>query len=554
MSDMTRSSDQNGATRRQVLRNGLILGASVAAAPLLSACGGDSSPSATTGSSTILAAGGPPRRGGRLVYAWQYQPGNVLTPGDPRAYGLGDSFVQWQLYAQLTDLDPRTNRVAPGLASGWELSRDGRTATFALREAGFSNGRPIRAQDVVYSIARFRNPRTNPNYSFLGAAIDRVRALDERTVRITLRFPQVAILDYLGVASASIVPAGALDGAGARRFENDPVTSGPFAVEERERGRSIVLGRNPGYWDAEKPYLDQISIEHVADDNARLLRITSGDAQVVSSVPFSQLQRIESADGVHLLVEQVGALANVWMTNRHRALPDRDVRLALNLATPRDAIRASVFDGRVDVANSHHPRLRYHDDSIAPYPYDLEAARAAMARSSFPDGFEAEYLLIGSDNDSRQIASILQDSWAQIGVRLNLQQLDAGTFSDRRLRGDYDFLAGPPDDLQSDVAVDDEFASFIYAPKLQGPATAQIAVYDDPQALALVQRATTATEETERARLFSELQRYGMEVNPPWIPLAFTVQRTAIRDGVHGFKTLLNGSWRLEDVWLSGGG
>ena len=107
---------------------------------------------------------------------------------------------------------------------------------------------------------------------------------------------------------------------GDKAFSEKPIGSGPFMVKEWVRGQRLVLERNPHYWKEGQPYLDQIAVDYVPDENTRMLRVESGEAQIATEVPYSQLERIEALDHVGVQIEDVMAWDAVWFNSRKPAV------------------------------------------------------------------------------------------------------------------------------------------------------------------------------------------------------------------------------------------
>lgn len=528
----------SGTTRRQLLRGAGAFGIAAVAGGMLVAC--DDQPSEKSSQNA-----GPAQRGGDFVYAWPYQPGNVLSPGMPPGYTAGELYVQLQMFDRLTEVMPGSRVVKPGLATSWDVADSGKRWTFELRDAEFSNGMPVTAEDVKFSLERFADPNRNL-YASLGQIIDRVRVRDLKTVEVTLKEPRGGFADVLSIVPASILPAQLVKKLGEKGFDQAPIGSGPYKYESRDKGRSLQLSRNDSYWRSGQPYLDSVRFDYVADPSARLLRVTNGDAHAATGVPFSQMRRLESANGVRVQVDEVASLAMVQLSERNKALTDPKVRRALNLAAPRDAMRASIFQGKVEVANSHVQKLRFWDSEVDPYPLDIDEAKRLLASSSVPDGFEMEILYVGNDAESGDVATVLQEAWAPLGIRVKQTQVDVGTMNERRADGDFDGLIAF--DLLSDLPSEDQFGEFFYTP--QPVPGAWGLAYKDPKAAALCRQALTASKDADRERLWSELQTYGMTVDGPSVPLFFLNQRSVVRDEVQGFRPTLVDTIRFEQVFL----
>jgi peptide/nickel transport system substrate-binding protein len=152
---------------------------------------------------------------------------------------------------------------------------------------------------------------------------------------------------------------------------------------------------------------------------------------------------------------------------RVKPLNEENVRLALNFATPRDAINNVVFKGAPVLANSVIGQLQYWDPRVPFIPYDIDKARSYMAKSSVPNGFTTNLLIVGTDVDSVAVATILESAWSDIGVKLKIQDVDLNTMFARFFSStnpDFDICFFPPDYSSSDVG--DSTSTMTVMPRL----------------------------------------------------------------------------------------
>jgi peptide/nickel transport system substrate-binding protein len=162
-----------------------------------------------------------------------------------------------------------------------------------------------------------------------------------------------------------------------------------------------------------------------------------------------------------------------------------------------------------------------------------------------PNGFPVTVEVNGSDQASNQTAAIIKEAYAEIGVEVTINAIDDATRSERFQAGDYEMSITPPGRFTSDVPIDDQFAVLLFnSPAINNLFT----FYKNPEVGKLVREATRETDEDRRAELFEEVHVKAME-NPPFVPIAYTPNRAAVRNEVHAFNYLLNGWWRLESVW-----
>jgi peptide/nickel transport system substrate-binding protein len=434
----------------------------------------------------------------------------------------------------------------PALAESWEVSDDSLTYTFKLREgAKWSNGDDLTCEDIKYSIDGFGDPEVNTFYSGFGSAIESTECVDETTFVVNLNRVEGAFLDYLSTMPASIRPMAIYEELGSDAFSENPVGSGPFMVREWVRGEKLVLDKNPYYWKEGQPYVDTFVIEYVPDENTRMLKIESGEADIATNVPYTQIERIDALDGVNVAIEDVMAWDAVWFNVTQPPFDDINVIKALNYATPKEAMLDALMNGAGEIANHVIAKVKYWDENVEAYPYDMEQAQEYMAQSSVPDGFDVTCLIVAGDQVERQQAEILQQEWAQLGVNMSIEAVDVGTIWERWTGGGEQCFTYPGEGLSSDALSDDNLAVVFF--DFTGGADSFWTSYDSERATELVAQAGQTIDEGEREAAFFELQQLVMDEYPA-VPLFFIKARTALKDNVTGFKTLPVKWWNLEDV------
>jgi peptide/nickel transport system substrate-binding protein len=523
-------------SRRSFLLGACAVSGASLGGPLLAAC----STTSDSASAASLAA----MRGGTLRL------GRNLQPHDLNPLGQGDNgsiFARLQIYDQLVEIAPGTSTPVPGLAESWTISPDGLTYTFKLRSARFSDGSPVTAEDVKFSLDRFANQQLNTNYGFLSTAMKQTTILDPRTVQVTLKTVDASFLNNLGVFVASIVPQKTVEAESFNAFSQNPIGSGPFMLKKWINGQVVELVKNPYYWNSKQPYLDGANLLYVPDDDTRILEIESNGLDVAESIPFAQIQQVRGMSGIQVLIEPLAAIYSVWLNNAIKPLNEQAVRQALNYATPSSAIVRTVFFGHAQVANSILPVTQYWDPAIPPYPYDLSRAEAALAESSTPKGFAMTLVLGGGDTVQTQTAEILKNTWGQIGVRVTLQQVDPSEQNSTLTSENYEAILLPANSVTSDVPVPDEMASIELDDK--AGFSCFFTNFKSTQTSDLVEQASGTLNPTTRQELFSQLQKVAMQ-QAPTVPIAFVPNVLAVRTDVHGFATTVAGNWPLKNVWL----
>ncbi len=519
---------------------------------LLGACGGASSTStgATKGGGSPISVNKPfqpegtPVRGGVLTFARGVQPAS-FTPWIGE--GNAELMIQMQIYDQVVEATPDPSVLAPGLADSWRVSDDKLVYTFHVRQGvRFSNGQPLKAEDIKFSLDTERNPKIDANRSTLLTAIRSIEVTDPEHIRMTLNRVTPAILNYLTLMN--IVSEREIKRLGDRGFGTQPVGTGPFMVTSFSPGNpTIQLKRNPHYWREGLPYLDGITYKYIADDNARMLAVESGSADIAEGVPFSQLDRVGRSPGTQVFSQH--AFASDWiLVNGFRGpLSKVPVRQALVYATPLERISQIVFHGVAPVSATANMPTKYLDTSIQPYPYDVARARRLLADAGY-DGLTLRLTISSGDAVAKQVATILQASWAQAGIRLVIQERDYASAINDLVKGDFDLINLRPTDQTSDVSVDDEFDTFFVAPPK--PGNFPFHGWENAQARRLVEEATTTFDEATRRRAFSEYQQILHE-EQPIISLVYVPNLFAVRTNVHNFVAVGTFWPLLGRTWLA---
>jgi peptide/nickel transport system substrate-binding protein len=466
------------------------------------------------------------------------------TTFDPNsgATDPGTLQAQIQVFDQLVETLPGTDQPQPGLASSWHVSPDGTVYTFTLRAAQFSDGSPVTAEDAKFSLDRARDEKTDPGFGGFFDFIKSTAAPTPTTLVVTLKEPTPAFLRFLTFNVPSVISRKAFQRLGAKRFAQHPVGSGPFVLKSWSRGSEVVLERNPHYWRSGLPYLDGVTLKYVPDDNARVLLARSHGADIVDDIPFSQVAALRKLPSVDLLIRDVGANDDVWFNTDKKPFNDKYLRRALMFATPIAAISRAVFFGIAPPSNSIFPKQSNWDATVPVPPLDVDRAKAELGKSATPDGLSMTLTYVGSDQAGKQTASILQDAWGKIGVKVKLQPLDLASLFALMPKGAYDALLFTPTTDSYDVPAEDEFVNNLA--RKGYPFT----YYGTTPVPELSKAFTSASNDADRRAAFAKLQRAYLE-DPQALPLVFTPGRAAVAKDVRNFDFVSTNWWRLDRVF-----
>jgi peptide/nickel transport system substrate-binding protein len=535
-------------------KTGLVTIAGAVTALLLSACGGGGGGAKTATLSTADATSqssvcsGAPVQGGSLVYERQAET-QSLSPLDARN-GNGDIFADNLIYAGLVRSDPKGGTaIQPALADKWTVSDDGKSYTFHLRDGvKFSNGQPVTASDVKYSLDRFGDPKTNAIMSSVAIGYGTSKVIDPQTIRFDLKQPVAAFLYNISIFPAFIVPKALVEKEG-KAFWKHPVGAGPFTVKEFSSGSHITFAKNPNYWETGKPYLDTVRFNFATDANSRILAVRGGTAQIMDGVPFSQITSLQDDKKVVVQSAKVPLFLGLWLNHKRKPLADLNVRKAMQSALDRALMNRSIFRGLGVIPNSVLMPLRYDAPAsvVKPYPYDLAAAKAYMAKSAFPKGFSTTLQYPSGYDYYKQLALLMQQEYAAISIKVKLVEIDGATGTANWSSMKYD-MTFPFASFTSDVTVPDEYSDFLadYDNGLNG----FFSGWKDPQIKAMVLDFAKTLSESERAAKWPKIQQALMDATPVInvMNLPFVNAHTATTCGT-AVDAL--GSDHLEDTWLA---
>jgi peptide/nickel transport system substrate-binding protein len=488
--------------------------------------------------------GGTPVRGGRVVIDGPEVPTTFIPSRDPQAINTVS-----QVYDELFELVPGKTAgaqpvVEPALASSWTVSPNHLTYTFHIRPGvHFSNGQPLTGEDVVFSLKQAVEPLSLA-HSFT-TAWKKISLTGPMTVQVQLSRPQLPLIETLDYYGFGIVCKKAYEQEGAKQYAQHPVGTGPFMVQSTAPGfTTINMVRNPHYWRSGEPYLNEVVFKQVESDNARILAVRSGAATIAQQIPYAQAASLRGTSGVKMLIGPVwGASYNSF----NRAKPpynEVNVRRALMYATPREQIIKSVYKGLGTPANTLWGRLKYWDPKVPLYPYDLTKAKELLKHSSVPNGFSVTLGVAAGESEGELFASILQSSWAQIGVHVTIQTLPSATLYANFFAGKYDFDVFSPEQ-GFDVYFNPDGIALYFDTTEPG--------FGPPASALFVKRlheASTASNDATRAKLFAKLQYQGYWEEALFMPVVNLVSLNLVSESLRGFQELPSSTLRMEQVWL----
>ena len=377
-----------------------------------------------------------PKNGGSMTIAYK----DDIATLDP---AIGYDWQNWaiikSIFNGLMDYVPGTTTLRPMLASSYAVSPDGKTFTFKLRPGvKFHNGRAMTADDVVYSLNRTVNPKTqSPGQSFFSAIdgfdaftnkkadhLSGVTAPDPETVVIALTQPSAPFLQVLALNFAFVVPKEEVEKKGGD-FGKHPVGTGPFKMKQWTLGQRVVMVRNPDYFEHGIPHLDQVIVEVGQEPLTALLRLEHGDIDALGDgIPPARFIQVTHDPKLKkdIIVGKRLATTYVSMNTRIKPFDDKRVRQAMNHAINKTRIVRLINGRAVPADQILPPGMPGYDTGYKGYDFSPEKAKALLKEAGLAKGFSTVLYANNTDPNPR-IAEAIQQDLAAVGIKADLKTL-----------------------------------------------------------------------------------------------------------------------------------
>ena len=569
----------------------LLMAVLMASSVILSACGGSSSSSAAAGSdssasagSSVSTAGGQtPAASGeqKIIFALHNEPDSI----DP---GITDNTfaipILFNAFEGLVAYDTENNIVAAD-AETWEISEDGLTYTFHLRDnLKWSDGTPLTAQDYLYSIKRVITPATGAKYAYMvtdyikgaaeyydllgsgtadEAAIAEaeanlgVTAPDDQTLVITLNNTTPYFLGILAMWTYAPVQQATVEANGDSWTQSPDtfICNGPFKVSAMSFGEGVTLVKNENYWDAANVKLEEVEYRYILDMSTALSAFESGEIDGMMSVPSADLPRLK-AESDSLTIWPAFGTTYYLLNNAVEPLDDPLVRQALNLAIDRTALIDSVMQSTdtpalalvgpgyvVDGEDFTEGRSDFGLSTTA----NVEEAQRLLAEAGYPNGEGFPTLRLGYYTDTvvKKVAEAMQQMFKQnLNIDLEITTADWAVYYEQVQAGDYDIAAmGWGADYLHPMS---------FLPLFETGSTQNYSNYSNPEYDALVEQARVEPDAQTAMDLMRQAEALMME-DYPFIPVFYRSYPMMMQTYVKGWSRSPLNYFYLKDAYVEVG-
>ena len=382
-----------------------------------------------------------------VVYCVESSPQGM----NPQLYSAGSlgSALSQQIYDRLLTINPHTQRLEGALASKWQMSRDGLTYTFTLRQGvrfhavpWFTPTRTFNSADVLFSFSRLIDEQhpfhavSGGRYPFFDNVnfkeqISSIRALNAQQIQFELKRPNATFLANLASDYAVILSAeyGAqLLGSGhPEQIDTLAVGTGPFLQQEFRLDEFIRMHGNPHYWDV-PPTLERLLFDYTPKPTKRLAKLLTGECQVMAYPAASQLAFIRKQPNLLLDIENNLNTAFLAINTERRPFNNPLVRQAIAMGINRDNLLNAVYYDTGEWANSLLPPISWaHNPNLTEHDYDPAGARTLLKAANLPAELTMNlWIPAGAkpyNPDALKTAQLIQADLAKIGIKVTFTQM-----------------------------------------------------------------------------------------------------------------------------------
>ena len=448
-------------------------------------------------------------------------------------------------------------KIVPSLAESWEVSEDGRAYTFHLREnVTFSNGSPLTASDVLYTLTRLLTHPDSCNRDIaddiVGAeALERGEAdrlegfalLGDLDFTLTLNQPFEAFLACLSMPGASILDEETTLAAG-NRFGLDPewtIGTGPFILWQWEPRKGMMFRANPNSWWG-TPGCEGVNLLFMTEQEEVRAMFEKGDMDILDLDEVgNSAEFFIHGDIYQDRLHQVQRIGITYIALNESIAPLNDVRVrrALQLGLNRVVLLDAVYSGRGTVENGIFPHGLYgFNPELPEITYDPDDARSLLAQAGYADGFD---LTVSVKSSSTQWEMILMEMavsmWEKIGVRASIEVMEENEFMRLRKNGSLSCYTAmwtadfnDPDNFIYTFFGNSENSSF------------RSLCYANEEIMARVRQARTISDAEARLKEYQALEKIIVQDDAAWIPLFSRLRHYVVSERLEGFQVTWNGS------------
>ena len=477
---------------------------------------------------------------------------DVTTIDPAESFEFAGSDISRNVYGRLVNLDPLDLDAGykPDLAESWEVSEDGKTITFTMREGvKFHSGNPVRAEDAAFSLQRAVILNKTPafiltQFGFTPEnATETIRAEGNKLMITTdKKYATSFVLNCLtatigGIVDKEVVMANEVDGdMGNEWLKTNSAGSGPYKLDGWKPNESVTLSSNPDYYGG-APAMERVIVRHVLESASQRLLLERGDIDIARNLNPEDIAGASQADGVKITDELKGRLMYLSLNQKHPELSKPEVRQAFKYLIDYEGMRDSFLAGQYTIHQNFLPQTYLGASDENPFTYDIEKAKELLAAAGV-ENLEVE-IGVREAQERIEIGQSFQNAAAQAGIKVNITVGTAKQILARYRARELDVYLGAwgPDypDPQTNAG------TFAYNPDNSDEANATGLLawrnsWDTGGLTAKVDAAVTEGDRDTRIQMYKDIQAEFRETSP-FVIMFQQIEQTALRDNVENWST-----------------
>lgn len=443
------------------------------------------------------------------------------------------------VFSGLTRHNPDMS-IAPGMAKSWEVSKDGLTWTFHLRDdVLWHDGVKFSADDVKFTIEQALNPKINAAAKASFEEVKSVEVIDDNTLKIHLKSPFPPLLDVLSIG---ILPKHILQNrdVSSDEYNNKPIGTGPYRVVKWQKGSYIAFEANDKFY-LGKPKTPKMILKFVPDFNVRAYEVKSADVDVALIEP-SLVNEFIKNDKVKILKMPSADYRALMFNFKNEILKQKSVRDAINYAIDRQNIAKSILHGYGFAANNPIQTSWANDENSPKFTYDINLAKKILQKDGWQlkdgilqkDGKKLEFDIYAFNSDPLRVtlANIISSELKKIGIKANPIAKNHGSFSIDKVDS---FVIGWGSPLDPDMQTYRVFSSSMNASKNETGWNYNH--YSDKAVDEALLRARTASDINDRKQWYAKFIK-ALHENPPFAFIVYIDYPLVYNKNIDGIKVI----------------
>lgn len=461
---------------------------------------------------------------------------------NPHLYA-GEMYAQNILYDGLIDVVE--DGFEGALAETWEISEDGLTYTFHIRQGvTFTDGTVCDANAIKANFDAILENSERHVWLAMMSVLESVETPDDSTFVIHLSAPYYPMLTELAMVRpfAMISPAAMQDGS-TMNGVNEYIGTGPYKLTDFVTDEYAVFEANENYW-GEEPAIKKITVKVIPDNQTRILALEKGEIDLIfgkNMIDADTIKNYEGNEDFSVSLSDPTSTRQIVMNTTDEILKDKYVRYALSYATNKAEISEGIFYGLEEVAETLYAKtVPYCDVDLEPFSYDAEKAAALLEESGWTQGsdgillkdgqkLELELLYNSDSVTEKNISEYLQSEYLKLGIKLNIHGEEEQSYRDRMKSGDFEMVFniswGTPYDPQSSL-------SGMTGP-VYGDWAAQQGLEDKAEIDEAINAIMLSVDETKRQELF-DFVLTRLHEDAVYIPLTYECNKAIYTTELEG--------------------